>query len=294
MADYDYGNEQKKGSKSRVALIVVGLLWLVFSGLTIYFYSETSKLEEKNAKVEAKKKELEHEIEQLDQQMTAKDNELLNKDAAIKDLTGRLDQAKARLAELEGMRAFERNKAAEIRTKLKEYEDRILSMTQEKEQMESRVQIVQVQSDSLVRRVNELQAEAQRKQAEIDKQRGEIDRLNTTLNNIYKAFDFKFTDSKNETDLVLKRGKVRKGLKVAFQLTDFDNRPVNKAPSDLELEIRGIDKKNGGYRKTFSVESVSGGRATVDFDNEEFASGVYHLQAKYQGRLIGDASFMVK
>ena len=293
MSSYGYEDE-KKGSKGRIALIVLGLLWLIFSGLTIYFYSETSRLETENTKVEAKKKELEHEIEQLDAQLTAKDNELLNKEATVKDLTTRLDQAKARLNELEGMRAYERNKANEIREKLKDYEGRILAMTEEQQQFETRIQVVQVQSDSLVRRVSELQRETQRQQTELEKQKGEIDRLNTTLKSIYKALDFKFTDSKNETDLVLKKGKVRKGLKVSFQITDYDNRPISQLPAEIELEIRGIDKKNGGFRKSFSVENLSGGRASVDFENEEFASGVYHLQAKHQGRLMGDASFMVK
>jgi len=289
-----FGEENKRDNRGRIALIVLGVLWLIFSGLTLYFYSETSTLQDKNTQVEAKKKELENEIDQLDQQLATKDTELLSKEGSIKDLNTRLEQAKARLNELEGMRAFQKNKADELRNKLKEYEVRISSLTVEKTEVEGRVRIVEVKSDSLLKRITDLQSDNDRQKGELEKQQGQITQLNSTINNIYNAFDFKFTDSKDQTDLVLKKGKVRKGLKVAFSLTDYDNRPVNKVVPELSLEIRGIDRKNSSFRKTFDIEDISGGKASVSFENEEFNSGVYHLQAKYQGRLIGDASFLVK
>lgn len=289
-----FGEENKRDNRGRIALIILGVLWLIFSGLTLYFYSETSTLQDKNTQVEAKKKELENEIDQLDQQLATKDTELLSKEGSIKDLNTRLEQAKARLNELEGMRAFQKNKADELRNKLKEYEVRISSLTVEKTEVEGRVRIVEVKSDSLLKRITDLQSDNDRQKGELEKQQGQITQLNSTINNIYNAFDFKFTDSKDQTDLVLKKGKVRKGLKVAFSLTDYDNRPVNKVVPELSLEIRGIDRKNSSFRKTFDIEDISGGKASVSFENEEFNSGVYHLQAKYQGRLIGDASFLVK
>ena len=286
--------EQEQKKRSPVLLIIFGLLWLLASGAAIWMFVANSDLSKEKLQIEAKKVELEKEIDQVQKQLDIRNTELTNKDSEIKDLTEKLEHASERLSELEKLRAISAGKSGDFKNRIRELEERILTIMETSERAKSDLEVSKVENQTLNDRIRKLEDRSRNDSIDKAKQKAELDRITGTLNEIYIAHEFQFINVKQERNVMHKKKRIKKNFTIKFKLDDYAHKGVSKAPKDLTCLILGVGTKNRDFKRETEVLECSGGEAVLKFQNEPFPAGLYHLSVRYKKTNIGDAGFLVR
>jgi chromosome segregation ATPase len=290
--------QEDRPKRNLVWIIILGLLWLVFSGLSIYYWNQKETLKEEKAQVEKLKSDLDKEIAQLQQTLDGRNSDLMAKDNTIKDLSMKLQQAETIKMELDRMRALSSKES-------KSYGATLAALKQ-KEMMIDSLMIAQTQTGTTIsgleaksaekdKTIQKLQDEQKELKSEIVDQSERIANLEKKLDNVYMAYDFNFFDDKNEFQLQLKRNAIRKkSFSITFKVAKHDRSPAHKTIPNLSAVIRGIKMKKGSFSKEFPIKEHPAGMAKLVITQQTLPAGIYQIRIRQKDKELGDASFMVR
>lgn len=287
--------QEDRPKRNLVWIIILGLLWLVFSGLSIYYWNQKETLKEEKAQVEKLKADLDKEIAQLQQTLDGRNSDLLAKDNTIKDLTMKLQQAETIKMELDRMRAFSSKESKAYSATLKQKEMLIDSLLIAQAQTGSTITGLEAKSAEKDKTIQKLQEEQKELKSEIVEQSERIASLEKKLDNVYMAYDFNFFDDKNEFQLQLKRNAIRKkSFSITFKVAKYDRSPAHKTLPNLSAVIRGIKMKKGSFSKEFPIKEHPAGMAKLIISQQTLPAGIYQIRIRQKDKELGDASFMVR
>lgn len=280
--------------RSPVLLIVLGVLWLGLGAFTVWLFLQKGDLEDQKSQLETKQAELEKEITELEENMDKQAGVIQVKEEELNLLAEKVKEMQEELASARSSRAVAWSKARELEKTNSELQTKIDDMLEKQESMRSEAKVQLVENDKLNERLAEMKAAIEEKDKRIAELEGQNAELDSTLKSKYYARNFRFVNEKNEQNVSHKRGRVRDNFIVSFKVEDYKHNMVGNKLRGLKVEIRGMSEKNRTYRKTREINSLSGGTASLVFNNENFEKGLYNIEVTYRDNPIGGANFIVR